>query len=214
MQIYFPIIELNDIIWSNSTNLMQNPWILTSFSDLLWFFVQSVAIQLVAEDCDVPESRYEKVFLANTCKQSETSASNLEHLMSGLKDYVLKHGNNLSNECNTCFTSWYILKLMSTPRFTFSFRNIIFCSRINRLVALSQLNHSGLIFFHYAIFDWLYVGIILWLICWLSVKTSMYMGNILHISFQFLLRCHSQFIEEPLTYDMIQTILVSSIDIY
>ncbi|RDX72020.1 Type 2 DNA topoisomerase 6 subunit B-like protein, partial [Mucuna pruriens] len=60
--------------------------------------IPNVAIQLVAEDCDVPESRYEKVFLANECKQLSMSASNLELLKSGIEDYVVKHGNNLSNQ--------------------------------------------------------------------------------------------------------------------
>lgn len=77
------------------------------------FFVQNVAVQLVAEDCDVPGSRYEKVFLANECKQLPISASNVELLKSGLKDYVLKHGNNLSNECNSCFPSCELLKVGS-----------------------------------------------------------------------------------------------------
>ena len=63
-------------------------------------------IRLVAEDCDVPESRYEKVFLTNECKKLPMSASNLELLKSGIEDYVLKHGNNLSNKCNSCFPSW------------------------------------------------------------------------------------------------------------
>lgn len=75
--------------------------------------VPNVAIQLIAEDCDMPESRYEKVFLANTCKQLPISASSLEHLKSGLNEYVLKHGNNLSNKCNSCFTSWEELKVGS-----------------------------------------------------------------------------------------------------
>ncbi|XP_061357002.1 type 2 DNA topoisomerase 6 subunit B-like [Gastrolobium bilobum] len=75
--------------------------------------IPNVAIQLVAEDWDVPESRYEKVFLANECKQLPISASNLELLKSGLEDYVLKHGNNLSNQCNSCFPSWEQLKVGS-----------------------------------------------------------------------------------------------------
>ncbi|KAJ1399482.1 hypothetical protein SESBI_30245 [Sesbania bispinosa] len=81
--------------------------------NILILRIPNVAIQLVAEDCDVPESRYEKVFLANMCKQLPTSAPNLEHLKSGLEDYVLKHGNNLSNKCNSCFPSWEQLKVGS-----------------------------------------------------------------------------------------------------
>ncbi|KAK7407253.1 hypothetical protein VNO78_08996 [Psophocarpus tetragonolobus] len=83
----------------------------------------NVAIQLVAEDCDVPESRYEKVFLANECNQLPISASNLELLKSGIEVYVLKHGNNLSNTCNSCFPSREQLKVGSG----------VACSTKNRL---------------------------------------------------------------------------------
>ena len=56
------------------------------------FCYQNVANQLVAEDCDVPGSRYEKVFLANEKVLGRTNfsiKSNLEHLKSGPEDYVL-----------------------------------------------------------------------------------------------------------------------------
>ncbi|KAG4403083.1 hypothetical protein AAZX31_01G029000 [Glycine max] len=78
----------------------------TFLQKMLILKIPNVAIQLVAEDCDVPESRYEKVFLTNECKKLPMSASNLELLKSGIEDYVLKHGNNLSNKCNSCFPSW------------------------------------------------------------------------------------------------------------
>ncbi|KAF1872803.1 hypothetical protein Lal_00015895 [Lupinus albus] len=75
--------------------------------------IPNVAIQLVAEDCAVPGSQYEKVFLANECTQLPISGSNLELLKSGLKDYVLKHGHNLSNMCNSCFPTGEQLKVGS-----------------------------------------------------------------------------------------------------
>ncbi|XP_057448484.1 type 2 DNA topoisomerase 6 subunit B-like isoform X2 [Lotus japonicus] len=77
------------------------------------FVQKNVAIQLVAEDCDVLGSRYEKVFPANMCNDLSIPAANLERLMSGLEDYVLKHGNNLSDKCNSCFPSWETLKVGS-----------------------------------------------------------------------------------------------------
>ncbi|KAG5050725.1 hypothetical protein JHK87_002923 [Glycine soja] len=43
------------------------------------------------------------VFLTNECNQLPMSPSNLELLKSGIEDYVLKLGNNLSNKCNSCF---------------------------------------------------------------------------------------------------------------
>ncbi|WJX55934.1 hypothetical protein P8452_41647 [Trifolium repens] len=100
--------------------------IVVLFLSLLDFFVvmaQNIAIQLVSEDYDVPESQYEKVFLANTSEQSPISTSSLEQLKSGLQDYVLKHGNNLSSKCNSCFTSWEELKVGSG----------VACCTINRL---------------------------------------------------------------------------------
>ncbi|TKY69864.1 hypothetical protein E2542_SST06147 [Spatholobus suberectus] len=82
-------------------------------ADIHTFLQKNVAIQLVAEESDVPESRYEKVFVANECKKLPISASNLELLKSGIEDYVLKHGNNLSNKCNSCFPAWEQLKVGS-----------------------------------------------------------------------------------------------------
>ncbi|KAK7307224.1 hypothetical protein VNO77_40093 [Canavalia gladiata] len=95
-----------------------------SFSQkMLILRIRNVAIQLKAEDHDLPESRYEKVFLANECQQLPNSASNLELLKSGIEDYVLKHGNNLSNKCNSCFPSSEQLKVGSG----------VACCRDNRL---------------------------------------------------------------------------------
>ncbi|PNY05669.1 hypothetical protein L195_g002124 [Trifolium pratense] len=92
-------------------------------ADIHSLLEKNIAIQLVSEDYDVPESRYEKVFLANTSEQSPISASSLEKMQSGLKDYVLKHGNNLSSICNSCFTSWEELKVGSG----------VACCTVNRL---------------------------------------------------------------------------------
>ncbi|CAL5188991.1 unnamed protein product [Lathyrus oleraceus] len=103
-----------DLLLAEIHNLLQKMLILN---------IPNVAIQLVAEDSDVPESRYEKVFLANTSEQLTVSTSSLEHLKSGLQDYVLKHGNNLSDHCNSCFTSWEELKVGSG----------VACSTENRL---------------------------------------------------------------------------------
>ncbi|RZC28228.1 Type 2 DNA topoisomerase 6 subunit B-like isoform A [Glycine soja] len=91
---------------SRITRLTPNTKNGAKFRHMLILKIPNVAIQLVAEDCDVPESRYEKVFLTNECKKLPMSASNLELLKSGIEDYVLKHGNNLSNKCNSCFPSW------------------------------------------------------------------------------------------------------------
>ncbi|KAJ7943651.1 Type 2 DNA topoisomerase 6 subunit B-like protein [Quillaja saponaria] len=84
---------------------------ITSFlQKILILKIHNVAIELVAENGDVPESRYEKVFLANQLPLPIV-ASNLELLKSGLEDYVVKHGNRLSTTCNSCFPSGEHLKV-------------------------------------------------------------------------------------------------------
>ncbi|CAJ1931454.1 unnamed protein product [Sphenostylis stenocarpa] len=88
-EVYLSSFVSLDILLADIHTFMQKMQILK---------IPNVAIQLVAEDCDVPESRYEKVFLANECKQLPMSASNLELLKSGIEDYVVKHGNNLSTK--------------------------------------------------------------------------------------------------------------------
>ncbi|MED6145938.1 hypothetical protein PIB30_029673 [Stylosanthes scabra] len=73
--------------------------------------IPNVATHLVAEDCDVPGSRYEKVFLPNGDKELPISVSNIDLLESGFEDYVLRHGNTLSNKCHCCFPNWEQLKV-------------------------------------------------------------------------------------------------------
>ncbi|MED6169065.1 hypothetical protein PIB30_017817 [Stylosanthes scabra] len=73
--------------------------------------IPNVATRLVAEDCDVPGSRYEKVFLPNGDKELPISALNIDLLESGFEDYVLRHGNTLSNKCLCCFPNWEQLKV-------------------------------------------------------------------------------------------------------
>ncbi|XP_027362820.1 type 2 DNA topoisomerase 6 subunit B-like [Abrus precatorius] len=64
-------------------------------ADIHSFLQKNVAIQLSAEDCNLPESRYERLFLANECKQLPMSASNFELLKSGIEDY-LKVGSGVT----------------------------------------------------------------------------------------------------------------------
>lgn len=75
-------------------------------AEIVSFFPQNVAIELVVEHGDDPGSRYVNVFLANEWNPLPISASNLERLKSGLEDYVFKHGNTLSTKCELCFSSW------------------------------------------------------------------------------------------------------------
>ncbi|CAK7332667.1 unnamed protein product [Dovyalis caffra] len=81
------------------------------FQKMLILNVPNIAIELVIEREDIPGSRYENVFLANRSNPGPLSTSNVECLKSGLKDYVLKHGNSLTQKCNTCFATSKHLKV-------------------------------------------------------------------------------------------------------
>ncbi|KAF9673452.1 hypothetical protein SADUNF_Sadunf10G0025900 [Salix dunnii] len=85
------------------------------FLKFLYYSVEQVniAIELVTEREDIPGSRCENVFLANRSNPGPLSTSNVECLKSGLEDYVLKHGNSLTQKCNTCFATSERLKVGS-----------------------------------------------------------------------------------------------------
>ncbi|EEF37003.1 conserved hypothetical protein [Ricinus communis] len=74
-------------------------------------FPQNVAVELVVECLDIPGLRRVNVFLANESNPLPLSTSNDERLMSGLQDYVLKHGNILNQNCNSCFRTREQLKI-------------------------------------------------------------------------------------------------------
>ncbi|KAJ8759029.1 hypothetical protein K2173_003267 [Erythroxylum novogranatense] len=81
------------------------------FQKILVLNIPNVAIELVAEGADIPGSRLENVFLANEGNPLPSSASNIERLKSGLENYLLKHGQSLSQKCE-CFP-WKDLKVGS-----------------------------------------------------------------------------------------------------
>ncbi|KAK3041798.1 hypothetical protein RJ639_000314 [Escallonia herrerae] len=68
------------------------------------FLQKKVAIELMFDCGDLPHSRFGNVILANDCT-SFSPASNIEHLKSGLEDYIFKHGNSLDNICRSCFST-------------------------------------------------------------------------------------------------------------
>ncbi|KAK4261320.1 hypothetical protein QN277_004333 [Acacia crassicarpa] len=103
-EVLLSFVESLDILLAGVHSFLQKMLILR---------IPNIAIQLVAEDCDVPGSRYEKVFLANKSMQSPILALNLEHLKSGFEQYILTHGNSLNSECSSCFPSWEHLKVGS-----------------------------------------------------------------------------------------------------
>ncbi|KDP26599.1 hypothetical protein JCGZ_17757 [Jatropha curcas] len=80
-------------------------------SQINCFFHKNVAIEMVVEREDVPGSHSEHFFLADDSYPLPFSISNVEHLTSGLEDYVLKHGHMLNQTCNSCFPTGENLKV-------------------------------------------------------------------------------------------------------
>ncbi|OMO78250.1 hypothetical protein CCACVL1_14543 [Corchorus capsularis] len=83
------------------------------FQKMLILKIPTVAAELVIEKGDTPGLRCENVFLTNECSSLHFSTSNIERLKSGLEEYVLKHGNTLSDKCDACFSSREQLKIGS-----------------------------------------------------------------------------------------------------
>ncbi|XP_037497141.1 type 2 DNA topoisomerase 6 subunit B-like isoform X2 [Jatropha curcas] len=81
------------------------------FHKILILKISNVAIEMVVEREDVPGSHSEHFFLADDSYPLPFSISNVEHLTSGLEDYVLKHGHMLNQTCNSCFPTGENLKV-------------------------------------------------------------------------------------------------------
>ncbi|KAK3017109.1 hypothetical protein RJ639_006959 [Escallonia herrerae] len=93
--------EIVDDLLAEITRFLQKTLILK---------IPKVAIELMVDCGDLPHSCSGNVILANDCS-SFSPASNIEHLKSGLEDYIFKHGNSLDNICRSCFSTGPI-KLM------------------------------------------------------------------------------------------------------
>ncbi|KAG5236238.1 type DNA topoisomerase [Salix suchowensis] len=103
-EVYLSISESIDVLVSEINHFFQKIMILN---------IPNIAIELVTEREDIPGSRCENVFLANKSNPGPLSTSNVECLKSGLEDYVLRHGNSLTQKCNTCFATSERLKVGS-----------------------------------------------------------------------------------------------------
>ncbi|KAL9353270.1 hypothetical protein Peur_055950 [Populus x canadensis] len=103
-EICLSISESIDVLVSEINHFFQKMMILNS---------PNIAIELLIEREDIPGSRCENVFLANRSNPGPLSTSNVEFLKSGLEDYVLKHGNSLTQKCSTCFATSECLKVGS-----------------------------------------------------------------------------------------------------
>ncbi|KAJ6431145.1 hypothetical protein OIU84_018610 [Salix udensis] len=103
-EVYLSISESIDVLVSEINHFFQKIMILN---------IPNIAIEVVTEREDIPGSRCENVFLANKSNPGPLSTSNVECLKSGLEDYVLRHGNSLTQKCNTCFATSERLKVGS-----------------------------------------------------------------------------------------------------
>ncbi|XP_020251574.1 type 2 DNA topoisomerase 6 subunit B-like isoform X2 [Asparagus officinalis] len=66
------------------------------------FIQKNVAIELVAEHIDGQHSRRDHLLQQNDDNSLPISSSCIERLASGLENYVLKHGNIVEENCQTC----------------------------------------------------------------------------------------------------------------
>ena len=63
---------------------------------------QNVAIELIVEHTDTHGSRQDHLLQQNDDNSLAISSSFIERLVSGLENYVLKHGDVVEEECQTC----------------------------------------------------------------------------------------------------------------
>ncbi|KAJ4829094.1 hypothetical protein Tsubulata_029424 [Turnera subulata] len=83
------------------------------FQKILILKIPNVAIELVAEYDNLPESKCKMVFLQNQNSPLHFPTSNIERLKSGFGDYVLKQQSSLHQMCDSCFTTLEHLKVGS-----------------------------------------------------------------------------------------------------
>ncbi|RZC72029.1 hypothetical protein C5167_035189, partial [Papaver somniferum] len=67
--------------------------------------LQKVAVELLVACTTGPKPSCETLFLASGDIPVPYPMSNVERLIFGFEDHVLKHGSKLDEECKSCFTS-------------------------------------------------------------------------------------------------------------
>ncbi|MCL7039279.1 hypothetical protein MKW94_010424, partial [Papaver nudicaule] len=75
--------------------------------------IDKVAVELLVACATSLIPSCETLFLASGDILAPYSMSNIERLISGFEDHVLKHGSNLDKECESCFSSRDYLKVGS-----------------------------------------------------------------------------------------------------
>ncbi|CAH8392093.1 unnamed protein product [Eruca vesicaria subsp. sativa] len=98
---------------SGSMDLLVPP-IITFFQKVcLLFRILNVTMDLMVKPGASPGIQTQYVFVVNADETPCFTASNLQQLTSGLKDYVLRHGNCLDMMCDHCFSDREHLKVGS-----------------------------------------------------------------------------------------------------
>ncbi|KAI3835729.1 hypothetical protein MKX03_033391 [Papaver bracteatum] len=75
--------------------------------------IDKVAVELLVACATGPKPSCETLFLASGDIPVPYPMSNVERLISGFEDHVLKHGSKLDEECKSCFSSRDYLKVGS-----------------------------------------------------------------------------------------------------
>ncbi|KAF5200147.1 Type 2 dna topoisomerase 6 subunit b-like [Thalictrum thalictroides] len=73
--------------------------------------IPNVAVELMVDRTTNTGSKLETLFQANAGMHLPFSISNIERLVAGLEGHVLKHGNALDKECQSCLSSREHFKL-------------------------------------------------------------------------------------------------------
>ncbi|CAI0447740.1 unnamed protein product, partial [Linum tenue] len=101
-EVCLSVSEGMDILVSEINSFLQKMLVLK---------IPYIATELVVEQEDAAGSRYEKVYPAIEENALTFPASTINHLQSGLEDYVLQHGNRLNQKCDSCLPSREQLKV-------------------------------------------------------------------------------------------------------
>ncbi|KAK9119724.1 hypothetical protein Scep_017817 [Stephania cephalantha] len=67
--------------------------------------IPKVAVELVVDPANFSGTRCDNLFIVGEDIFFSSTESNIECLVSGFKDYVLKHGNTLDKQCQSCFSN-------------------------------------------------------------------------------------------------------------
>ncbi|KAF9622893.1 hypothetical protein IFM89_035126 [Coptis chinensis] len=100
--------------------IVSDPWALAmplrTYVFMLMLKIPKVAAELMVDCISNVESKSENLLLFDEGNCLPSPLSNIERLVSGLEDHVLKHGNSLDKQCESCFSSRVVISLFSINR--------------------------------------------------------------------------------------------------